>query len=45
VHELNITHGKELKYRGGGGNTWGDVDIAVEVVGRGKHKIAWRWGF
>jgi len=45
VRTLVVGHGREIKYRGGGGSIWGDVDIAVEVVGRGRHETARRQGF
>ena len=45
VRTLVVGHGREIKYRGGGGSIWGDVDIAVEVVGHGGHEIMWRQGF
>ena len=45
VCTLIVGHGREMKYGGGGGSIWGDVDIAVEVVRCGRHEIAWRQGF
>jgi hypothetical protein len=45
VHELDITCGKEMKYGGGGGSIWGDVDITVEAVGGGELEIVRRRDF
>ena len=45
AYTLVIGRGKEMKYGGVGGSIWGDVDIAVEAVGGGKHEIVRRRGF
>ena len=42
---LVIGRGNDTKYVGGGGSTWGDVDMTVEAVGGGELEIARRRGF
>jgi len=42
---LVIGRGNEMKYGGGGGSIWGDVDMTVEAVEGGELEIARRRDF
>lgn len=44
-YALVIGRGDKMKYGGGGGSIWGDVDMTVEAVGGGELEITRRRGF